>query len=420
MRAKGFTLIELLVVMVIIALLVGLLLPALGRAREEARKTQCRSNFRQIGLAVHMYAADNKGFLPALYGHSGTGVQGGNYGGLRTNANNPYYGGDTAWQYAPFSHSAQGGGTPANYSHALYLMGNDNTNNPNRAKNPARANGIGLLLAGGYLTQQGGSTLDCPSRNIPGWWAGFAKENVTFNPDAPFYTSGGKVLLNSPGPDTSGDYNSSGYPMWKWALLGGKWMWNSQAVGLRHNEVCTTTAVDSDAVIPDKYEEMCWLFGSYSMRQITDLSDLATHAPEAMRLDEYAGQAVACDSLAITLTTAVFDSAGNVQPAVLSNHPENGDYYGYQIHYTDVRDVQDITYTNHERAYNVLMGDGSVKTFADAGNEILRTMCDKLLFTELRDYGGEPYNRQAQGDVAGWKLDGPIWDVYFDALYAQD
>jgi len=55
---KGFTLIELLVVMVIIALLIGLLLPALSRAKEEARKTQCRSNMRQIGMAVTMYAND--------------------------------------------------------------------------------------------------------------------------------------------------------------------------------------------------------------------------------------------------------------------------------------------------------------------------------------------------------------------------
>lgn len=50
MQRGGFTLIELPAVMVIVGMLIGLLLPALGRAREEARKTQCRSNPRQIGL----------------------------------------------------------------------------------------------------------------------------------------------------------------------------------------------------------------------------------------------------------------------------------------------------------------------------------------------------------------------------------
>jgi len=59
MKTKGFTLIE---------LLVGLLLPALGRAREEARKTQCRSNLRQIGLAMNIYANDNKNWTPVGYG----------------------------------------------------------------------------------------------------------------------------------------------------------------------------------------------------------------------------------------------------------------------------------------------------------------------------------------------------------------
>jgi prepilin-type N-terminal cleavage/methylation domain-containing protein len=61
---RGFTLIELLVVVAIIALLLTILLPALSKARESARASQCLSNLKQMGHAIQMYTMDSKGTLP--------------------------------------------------------------------------------------------------------------------------------------------------------------------------------------------------------------------------------------------------------------------------------------------------------------------------------------------------------------------
>jgi len=152
----GFTLIELLVVIAIIAVLIALLLPAVQQARESARRTQCKNNLKQIGLALHNYHDTMSVFPYATTNSGNTGCEpAAASGGLVTN--------HTGWLYLlPYFDQA-----------ALYSQFNFNAATGSRnVQVSTLAGGAAGLAANQPLTTRILTALICPSDPYPKVYTG--------------------------------------------------------------------------------------------------------------------------------------------------------------------------------------------------------------------------------------------------------
>ena len=427
MKKRGFTLIELLVVMVIIALLVGLLLPALGRAREEARKTQCRSNLRQIGLAMNVYCNDNKGWTPPAYGNAPNTnpdqyneymAQWANYGSASASQ---WYGSreryvgqwyltfvtrDTSLDLYPVSeYPNRWTGSPSKYWYA------EAAGQP--GGKAAIATGLGLLLAGGYLTQQGASVLDCPSRTVPdGNYPGLLasatdqapkrnanlKKYISLDPTSPFLTTGGKSLWS-----TTGEMGAWDYAYFSPYTTSQAWEQYYKRAGAEAGDrtfpvgPCFTLS-DGGAAPWHNQGGLCTMIGPYSVRY----SD-QQYTYNSWKLDEIAGQAIASDAIWGFFSRFNCGSGS----ATYFSTPWTSSGYG-KCYYNTVSDQNPMHWiSNHDRAYNVLFTDGAVKTYSD-GAMLLYKRC---VPERVGSHNGYPEHNTVVAE---------LWETCFDPLYAQD
>ena len=356
--------------MVIIALLVGLLLPALARAKEEARKTQCRSNLRQIGLAMMTYAGDNGGYWTA-------------WGGTEheTDPLLPYY---------------AGGIVSYNLWENLVTTGHPQWWHRSPAT-PSRAVGIGMLWAGGYLTHKGAQILYCPSDNSSTFSVENKADNIYhYDASEPFWTSQGSVVRSD--RDGLGDPEGSNFNDY-------------------HYECDVTSGDTLD-------QDYCLVLSNYTqritrrnLRHLDKTYDGCVVGDNCAKLEKVGALGILADNLGLGLFK------GSTSPWRVWS--DNGWITGAQPNpaYRDkiITETTKRLVTNHDHSYNVLFTDGAVKTYGDGANNLLWGWC-KVVARHDTQNTRPPTTDSDWGStisVDHW-LERQVWEPYLDTAYRAD
>ena len=375
----AFTLNELLVVMAVIAMLVGILVPVIGRAREQARQTQCRANLRQIGLAMELYREDFGAYTPPLYGWS----REDNLLHLRA-THTMFHQTDNHFSQGLLTQRVYPDNIVANWDR--YYWGRNFI-----------ATGLGLLFRGGYMTEHatGGATIaagslfTCPS--YPGYT--HLKTSLTANEDGgsaietkfafdskeSFWTSTGGWQIAPANGNGIQDMNypdggPGADPSWQLGVLTtGYWLRQTDDYGSQ-TKPCwsswdTKQSKNSHIAL---VSDMCGVRAGYNGYYLIDRS-----APSLR--DEF----------------PAYDTGYTAG--------QRAGFYGFYIQ-------------NHDAGYNVLFADGSVKFFQDPTHDLLKQV--------LSEAGGagtinEPSAAGAAA-LSNSRAVGSVMFRNFDTAYVQD
>jgi len=367
----AFTLIELVVLLVVVSLVFGALLPLLERAREEERKTRCRSNLRQIGLAIVMYCASNGGWTPEFAG----------------SMYNSEGGANTCIGYAR-------GGMPNEKARFIGSWQNINAVFSNQVTTaevqiwnctpaaPARAMSVGLLWFRGYLTGKGAEVLYCPSDSSSAWAVENGRNRMRqYDADEPFWTSKGAVIRSD--GDGTGDIGSRAFGNY-----------------LRCWDGSGYTATNECAVLTN-----------YSARVLEgNLQYMPTSSngwlPTAVKKADAARKALLGDMIEFW-QGSMKDPAG-----ARNNAPPPGETEAERTAY-----LAKHMAANHDGAYNLLFGDGSVKTLSDGSNMALKLVARQWLAQFCEHYASGVYMGHNPSYPSAEGADEGIWTPLFDEAY---